>query len=152
MIWVSDEGSKHVADLLQRNTTITEVHLGGNGIGDKGAMALGTAMLNNNLSAVVDIRLTYNEIQILPQCFALLTSLNRLELKGNPLCDPPIALVNKGQAAIFSYLARQRKQICKIIFLLGFHKRVGVESSINLYLNRSSIYEPALLRCIFELF
>jgi len=39
----------------------------------------------------------------------------------------------------------------RVMFLMGFHKRVGSHSSHTLYLTQSSIYEPALLRCIFEL-
>jgi len=38
----------------------------------------------------------------------------------------------------------------KLMFLLGFHERVGVDSSVTLSLFRHSIYEPALLVCIFE--
>jgi len=36
-------------------------------------------------------------------------------------------------------------------FLLGFHKRVGNHSSIQSYLCCSSIFERALLRCVFEM-
>jgi len=39
---------------------------------------------------------------------------------------------------------------CKLMFLFGFHKRVGVNSSVNLYLNRSGIFDTNLLSCIFE--
>jgi len=38
---------------------------------------------------------------------------------------------------------------CKLMFLFGFHKRVGVNSSVNLYLNRSGIFDANLLSCIF---
>jgi len=39
----------------------------------------------------------------------------------------------------------------KLSFLLGFHNRLGVDSSIILYLVRHSMYQPALIQCIFEL-
>jgi len=38
-----------------------------------------------------------------------------------------------------------------VMFLLGFNKRLGSGSSVNLYLSQSVIYEPALLQEIFEL-
>lgn len=41
---------------------------------------------------------------------------------------------------------------CKLMFLLGFHKSLGVDSSILLFLDGSSIFEPALLPCIFEFY
>jgi len=149
-----DKGMKHVADLLEQNTTIKTLVLDHNGIGDKGVLALGAALLNNKRSAVTVLYLNNNSIEILPDCFALLTSLNRLILHGNPLRDPPIALVGDGrggQAALFGYLADKRKRMVNFHFLLGFHVRVGHMSSIQYYLCRSAIFEPALLGVIFQM-
>jgi len=42
-------------------------------------------------------------------------------------------------------------QHCKLMFSLGFHKRLGKKSAIQSCLSNSSLYEPALLPTIFEL-
>ena len=44
-----------------------------------------------------------------------------------------------------------RRGIMNFNFLLGFHNRVGKQSAIHSSLCRSTIFEPALLKCIFDL-
>jgi len=173
---IGDEGAKHVADLLRRNTTIVSICLHNNSIGDEGALALGMALLNNTKSAVKKIYLSKNCIKILPDSFAVLTcmyvcmracmyvrryvsmyvcmyvlvKLTLLNLYDNPLRDPPSAVVKHGRDATFKYLIDKRKAF-KFALLMGFHPRLGINTAINSFFYRSSIFEPALLQMIFEL-
>jgi len=55
----------------------------------------------------------------------------------------------RGAKECCQYVANFRK-LCKIAFLLGFHKRLGSHSSIIEFFDHSSMFEPALIPCIFE--
>ncbi|CAF5063069.1 unnamed protein product, partial [Rotaria socialis] len=46
---IDDEGAKHIASLLQTNTTLTVITLEGNAIGSAGAQYLSDALLNNTV-------------------------------------------------------------------------------------------------------
>lgn len=87
--------------------------------------------------------------------YASLELLSILFLRDNPLRFPPQSVVNSGPKAVVAFFkAKQEVEKIKrrkIAFLMGFHPRLGIHSAINLFLYRSSIYEPALLQMIFEL-
>jgi len=150
---MGDEGAKHLAKLLQHNSKITCLGLHANGIGDEGALAIGTALLENKRSAVTNIILSSNAIKILPHCSVLRLTHIFERLQGNLLYWPPIHLAKyKNMASLFSYFADVRKEMsCRLMFLLADQKRLGSLSAIYKFFYQSSTFEPAVIRSIFAL-
>jgi len=158
---IDDDGAKHVADLLRHNTTIERVVLEDNIIGDKGALAIGNALANNEKSAVKEINCFRNDMSTLPDCFAFITSLKRLYVSNHHINHPAKKLYPRSPHChndkksnmrdLMLYLANKRTSMTRLAFLFGLHKRLGNLSSINKWLTRSSIFEPALLHSILEL-
>jgi len=55
---------------------------------------------------------------------------------------------NKGAQKELNALVEHEQGI--LMFLLGFHKRLGARSSITLYMDHSSMFEPGILPYISE--
>jgi len=146
---VDDKGLRILCEGLKYNQSIAILELKLNDISDEGAKDLCSVLELNH--SITDINLSDNQIVNLPEGFAFLTHIKFLYLTANyGLHFPPRDVVQKGQKALFKFFADFRYGPMRFNFLLGFDKRVGQHSSVQLYLNCSSIFEPALLGCIFE--
>jgi len=146
---VNDKGLRILCEGLKYNQSITILELIINDVSDEGAKDLCSVLELNH--SITHINLRENKIVNLPEGFAFLTHIKYLDLFGNHnLHFPPRDVVEKGQKALFKFFADFRYGPMRFNFLLRFDKRVGQHSSVQLYLNCSSIFEPALLCCIFE--
>jgi len=146
---VDDKGLRILCEGLKRNQSITILKLVFNDFSDEGAKDLCYVLELNHSITHIDLR--FNKIVNLPEGFAFLTHIKYLYLTDNRnLHFPPLDVVNNGQKALFKFFADYRYGPMRFNFLLGFDKRVGQHSSVQSFLNCSSIFEPALLGCIFE--
>jgi len=146
---MGNEGLRRLCDGLRGNHSITKIDLSNNGISNEGSKDLCSLLEVNH--SITSVDLGYNDITSLPQDFAFLTHINSLSLYGNTnLLFPPQHVTNEYQIGLFEFFADFRYGRMKFHFLLGFHERVGNHTSIQSYLDHSSIFEPNLLSCIFE--
>jgi len=134
---------------LLHNRSITRIDLSCCRIGDAGAKELCSVLEVNH--SITHVDLSFNRIVFIPEDFAFLTHIKTLNLDGNyDLRFPPQKVVDD-YAKLFDFFADFRCFRMKFHFLMGFHERVGKQSSIQSYLGGSTIFEPALLSCIFEM-
>jgi len=162
---IDKTGMRLLSKALLQNHTITIIDFSDQKICDEGAKALCSVLEVNH--TITDINLGGNEIMYLPKSYAFLTHIKKLYLRGNwnmrfppahvQLDDNDISpkLGMKGrlithQERLSKFFANFRYFPVRFHFLLGFHVRVGKHSSIQAYLYRSSIFEPALLGLIFK--
>jgi len=172
----NEQWVRFIAKALPHNSTLTYLDFGASGVGDKDLKILSKAlMLNHSLTKIdlsmnsisnegaeelcavcevnhslTDINLSYNSITAVPEAFAFLTHIKTLKLSDNRGIRFPPENVVRNRAIQFEFFADFRCGRMKFHFLLGFHERVGRYSSMKSYLDQSSIFEPALLGCIFE--
>jgi len=146
---IDNKGLRILCEGLKRNRTITTLKLYDNHISDEGAKDLCSLCEVNH--TIITIDLSANRILKLPDGFVFLTHIKRLDLTGNPNLQFPPRRVVGDEAKQNAFFADFRCGRLKFHFLLGFHERVGNNSSIQSYLWGSSIFEPALLFCIFEM-
>jgi len=135
---MGNKGLRILCDGLKHNRSISFINLQKIGISYEGAKDIYSVLESNH--SITTVNLSNNKLVNLPKGFAFLTHITTLDLSDNPNLRFPQ-----------SFFADFRCGRVKVIFLLGFHKRVGHFSSIQLYFYNSSIFEPALLHCIFEL-
>jgi len=145
---IDKDGMRLLSKGLLLNRSITSIDLSSQNIGDEGAKDLFSVLEVNH--TITDVNLGDNCIYALPEAFSFLTHIRILDLRANHYIRfPP-----KRHAAsdkVFEFFANFRRLRMRFHFLLGFHKRIGMNSSIRSYLNASSIYEPALLGVIFQM-
>lgn len=142
---------------LLHNHSITKIDLGSNCIGDEGAKVLCSVCEVNH--TITDIDFGENQIVRLPKDFAFLTHINKLNLRNNrSLIFPPKHVVEEFDEKhhqqfhkLLKFFAEFRCSRMKFHFLIGFNERVGKHSSIQSYLCGSTIFEPALISCVFEM-
>jgi len=84
-----------------------------------------------------------------PHVLHLHTSLNQHYGMINPFGSSS-TLKLMGQSPAPQFLTDQRNEMYKMIFLLGFHAKVGINTAIKLYFEHSFLFEPFLLQTIFE--
>jgi len=133
---------------LLLNHSLTSIDLENQNIGDDGAKDLCSVLEVNH--TITHINLNNNRISAFPEAFAFLTHIETLYLARNPdIRFPPKRNVASNKVDVF--FAKFRRLRMRFHFLLGFHKRIGMDSSIQSYLNASAIFEPALLGVIFQM-
>jgi len=140
---IDNKGTRKLCQGLLHNRSITKINLNGNAISDDGAKDLCSVLEVNH--TITDLDLRNNAIVLLPEAFAFLTHIKVLLLYGNSKLRSPPHI-----ESLTEYFAQCRYGPMRFHFLLGFHERVGHHSSIQ-SLCASSIFEPMLLPCIFEL-
>jgi len=153
-VQINKNGMRFLSKGLLHNHSITKINLSGNGIVDEGAKDLCSVLEVNH--TIIDINLSQNGIVYLPEAFAFLTHIKKLYLHGNDnMLFPPQHVIpnfrNDNGTALFKFFADFRRFKMRFHFLLGFHKRIGINSSIQTYFGCSSICEPALINIIFEM-
>jgi len=148
---MGNKGLRTLCEGLKRHHSITNINLADNDISDEGANDLCSLLEANH--SIIHINLRCNDIVLLPEGFAFLTHIKTLDLSGNSNLrfPPPHLVIYSNCGEVFQFFADFRCGPMKFHFLLGFHERVGIHSSIQSYLYQSSIFEPALFRCVFEL-
>jgi len=156
---IDKKGMRLLSKGLMYNHSVTSIQLYHQNICDEGAKDLCSVLEVNH--TITHINLGNNGIVYLPETFAFLTHINKLDLDFNDnILFPPLHVVYDGnQNALFKFFADFRRFRMRFHFLLGFRKRLGINSSIQSYLyginkfssSGSSIFEAALLSVIFEM-
>jgi len=145
---LGNKGLRILCEGLKRNHSITDINLGYNDIDAEGAKNLCSLFAVNHSITSVDLR--WNKITRLPQDYAFLSHITTLKIYGNRYLFFPPKHLSRSQHALSAFFGNFRYGQMKFHFLLGFHERVGNHTSIQSYLYHSTIFEPALLSCIFE--